>query len=194
MRRQIVTALALGLIGVLVAGAPGLAQKTEIRIGMTNSFSGGLAQSATKTWQGVMTWQVYQNAQGGIFVKDLDKKLPVKVVYYDDETGRANLLRFYERLGTSDNVDFFFSPYGSGQTFVVAAMSDKYKRLMIATTASAPVIYAQGYKYIIQGLMNTREFGRPYLDMMAKADPQHKRLAFVWEDHLFPKSIKEEME
>jgi branched-chain amino acid transport system substrate-binding protein len=141
-----------------------------------------------------MAWQLYQNAQGGILVKDLGKKLPVKVIYYDDETNRANLIRFYERLGTTDNVDFFFAPYGSGQTFVVSAMADKYKKLMLAHTASAPAIYAQGNKYIIQGLMNTREFGRPYLDLLAKVDPQHKRLAFVWEDHLFPKSVKEEME
>jgi len=194
MKRQMGIALACGLGGLMVAAAPALAQKTEIRIGMTNSFSGGLAQSATKTWQGLMAWQLYQNAQGGILVKDLGKKLPVKIIYYDDETNRANLIRFYERLGTTDNVDFFFSPWGSGQTFVVSAMADKYKKVMIAHTASAPSIYAQGNKYIIQGLMNTREFGRPYLDLLAKVDPQHKRLAFVWEDHLFPKSIKEEVE
>ncbi|MBI2371960.1 MAG: amino acid ABC transporter substrate-binding protein [Deltaproteobacteria bacterium] len=193
MRRQMVIALALGLIGLMVTAGPALAQKTEIRIGMTNSFSGPLAQSATKVWQGVLAWQLYQNAQGGIFVKDLGKKLPVKVIYYDDETNRQNLIRFYERLGATDNVDFFFGPFGSGQTHIVAAMSDKYKKLMIATTASAPIIFAQGNKYIIQAVMNTKEFGRPYLDMLAKVDPQHKRLAFVWEDHLFPKSVKEEI-
>lgn len=194
MKRQTAMALAAGLIGLMAAAAPAFAQKAEIRIGMTNSFSGPLAQPATKVWQGVMAWQLYQNAQGGIFVKELGKKLPVKVIFYDDETNRQNLIRFYERLGTSDDVDFFFAPYGSGQTFVVGAISDKYKKLMIATTASAPAIYAQGNKYIIQGLMNTREFGRPYLDLLAKVDPQHKRLALAWEDNLYPKSVKEEMD
>lgn len=194
MRRQLAIVFACALIGLVVSATPALAQKAEIRIGMTNSFSGPLAQPATKVWQGVMAWQLYQNAQGGILVKDLGKKLPVKVLYYDDETNRQNLIRLYERLGATDDVDFFFAPFGSGQTFVVGAMADKYKKLMIATTASAPSIYAQGNKYIIQALMNTREFGRPYLDLLAKADPQHKRLAFVWEDHLFPKSVKEELD
>jgi branched-chain amino acid transport system substrate-binding protein len=193
MRRMTIV-LALGLIALTVAATPASAQQAEIRIGMTNSFSGALAQAATKVWQGVMAWQLYQNAQGGIMVKELGKKLPVKVIYYDDETNRANLIRLYERLAATDNVDFFFGPFGSGQTHVVAALADKYKKLMVATTASAPIIYAQGNKYIIQGVMDTKEFGRPYLDLLAKADPQHKRLAFVWEDHLLPKSVKEEIE
>ncbi len=194
MKRQTTIALAVGLLGMVSGAAPALAQKAEIRIGMTNSFSGPLAQAATKVWQGVLAWQLYQNAQGGILVRDLGKKLPVKVIYYDDETNRQNLIRLYERLGATDDVDFFFGPFGSGQTHIVGAMSDKYKKLMVATTGSAPVIFAQGNKYIIQAVMNTKEFGRPYLDMLAKKDPQHKRLAFVWEDHLFPKSVKEEVE
>lgn len=189
--------LAAGVVGILFLLGTWLGegawaqQKDVIKVGMTNSFSGPLARSSTKTWQGVMVWEAWVNAKGGIFVKDLNKKLPVKIIFYDDETKRENLTRLYERLATSDQVDFFFSPWGSGQTFVVAALSEKYKKLMIAHTASAPRIYEQGNKYLIQGLIQSQVFGRPYVELIEKVDPQHKRLAMVWEDHLFPKSTAE---
>ena len=172
-----------------ISGNAAVAQDDVIKIGMTNSFSGGLAQAASPVWRGVMVWQDWVNAQGGIMVKDRNKRMQVKVVYHDDETNRENLIRLYEKLATSDNVDFFFAPYGSGQTFVVAGLGDKYKKFMVSTSGAAPNIYQQGYKYIVQGIMQADQFGRPYLDMLTKIDPNNKKIAMIYEDHLFPKSV-----
>ena len=172
-----------------IYGNAAVAQDDVIKIGMTNSFSGGLAQAVSPVWRGVMVWQDWVNAQGGIMVKDRNKRMQVKVVYHDDETNRENLIRLYEKLATSDNVDFFFAPYGSGQTFVVAGLGDKYKKFMVSTSGAAPNIYQQGYKYIVQGIMQADQFGRPYLDMLAKIDPNNKKIAMIYEDHLFPKSV-----
>jgi len=172
-----------------IYGNAAVAQDDVIKIGMTNSFSGGLAQAASPVWRGVMVGQDWVNAQGGIMVKDRNKRMQVKVVYHDDETNRENLIRLYEKLATSDNVDFFFAPYGSGQTFVVAGLGDKYKKFMVSTSGAAPNIYQQGYKYIVQGIMQADQFGRPYLDMLAKIDPNNKKIAMIYEDHLFPKSV-----
>jgi len=172
-----------------ISGNAAVAQDDVIKIGMTNSFSGGLAQAASPVWRGVMVWQDWVNAQGGIMVKDRNKRMQVRVVYHDDETNRENLIRLYEKLATSDNVDFFFAPYGSGQTFVVAGLGDKYKKFMVSTSGAAPNIYQQGYKYIVQGIMQADQFGRPYLDMLAKIDPNNKKIAMIYEDHLFPKSV-----
>src|SRR6266850_3838123 len=115
-------AMLLLTLGIVGSGTLAQGQDDVIKIGMTNSFSGGLAQAASPVWRGVMVWQDWVNAQGGIMVKDRNKKMQVKVTYYDDETSRENLIRLYEKLATSDNVDFFFAPYGSGQTFVVAGL------------------------------------------------------------------------
>jgi len=177
------------LLGLALWSGVGLAQEEVIKVGMTNSFSGALATSATQVWRGIMVWEDWVNDQGGIQVKDKNKKMKVKIVYYDDETSRDNLVRLYEKLATGDKVDFFMAPYGSGQTFVVASLSDKYKKIMIAHTGSSPNIYNQGYKYMIQAVAQSDEFGRPYIDVINKVDPNNKKLALVWEDHLFPKSV-----
>ena len=181
--------LTLAFVFTMGLCVPEASAQDVIKIGMTNSFSGPLQNAATKVFQGARVWEEWINAQGGIFVKDKGKKLKVKIISYDDETNRENLTRLYQRLAVNDKVDFFFGPFGSGQTYVVAAMADKYKKLMITTTASSPKIYGQGYEYLVQGIMQSDEFGRPYIDLINKVDPKHKRIAFVWEDHLFPKSV-----
>ncbi|MCZ6546648.1 MAG: amino acid ABC transporter substrate-binding protein [Deltaproteobacteria bacterium] len=173
-------------LGLSFSGAYG---QEVIKIGMTNSLSGIFQTPATKVWQGARTWEEWINAKGGIFVKDKGKKLKVKLIYYDDETNRETLARLYERLAVTDKVDFFFAPYSSGQTIVVASIADKYKKLMIATSASAAKIYSQGYEYIVQGIERSDEFGRPYVDLIKRVDPDHMRLAMVYEDSLFPKTV-----
>ena len=139
-------------VGLLFCPSPGRTQEEVIKIGMTNSFSGPLARSATKVWQGVMVWQDWFNAQGGVLVKDKGKRMKAQVIYHDDESNRDNLIRLYEKLATGDGVHFFFGPFGSGQTFVAAPIADKHKKLMITTTGGSPSIYTQGYKLIIQGI------------------------------------------
>jgi branched-chain amino acid transport system substrate-binding protein len=176
------------LFAVTLSFSPASAQDV-IKIGMTNSFSGFLSNPATKVWQGAKVWEHWINSQGGIMVKDKGKKMKVKLIYYDDETNRETLVRLYERLAVSDKVDFFFAPYSSGQTFVVAKIADKYKKLMLATSASSEKVYAQGYEYIVQGIERADEFGRPYVDLIKKVDPKHMNLAMVYEDSLFPKSV-----
>ena len=181
--------LTLAFVFAMGLSAPGASAEDVIKIGMTNSFSGMFQTPATKVWQGAKAWEAWVNAQGGIHVKDKGKKFKVKLIDYDDETNRETLARLYERLAVSDKVDFFFAPYSSGQTFVVAPIADKYKKLMIATSASSAKIYTQGYEYIVQGIERADQFGRPYVDLIKKVDPQHMRLAIVYEDSLFPKSV-----
>jgi branched-chain amino acid transport system substrate-binding protein len=175
------------LFAVGLSFSPASAQDV-IKIGMTNSFSGIFQFAATKVWQGARAWEAWINDQGGIMVKDKGKKMKVKLIYYDDESNRETVSRLYDRMAVTDKVDFFFAPYSSGQTYVAAPIADKYKKLMLATTASSEKVYSQGYEYIVQGLPNAAEFGRPYVDVIHRVDPKHNRLAMVYEDSLFPKS------
>lgn len=189
MRRALKFATLVTAISFMAVLGFGTASAQDvIKIGFTNSFSGMFANPATKVWQGAKAWEAWVNAQGGIYVKEKGKKLKVQIISYDDESSRETLIRLHEQLAVTDKVDVFFAPYSSGQTYVVAPIADKYKKLMIASTASSEKVYAQGYKYIVQALPDAEEFGRPYVDIIHAADPQYKRLAMVYEDSLFPKS------
>src|ERR1700735_2899041 len=68
----------------LLAGKPASAQDV-IKIGATAALTGPYANVygvQGKIWD---AWTQAINDRGGIYVKSLDKKLPVKIVYYDDQ-------------------------------------------------------------------------------------------------------------
>ena len=50
------------------------------------------------------------NKTGGVFLSSCNKKLPIKFVYYDDQSIAATAVSLYEKLATVDNVDLFVGP------------------------------------------------------------------------------------
>src|SRR4029077_12612100 len=66
-----------------------------IVIGMTMPLSGSLATDGTMSLDGVKLWAQNANSSGGIFVKGMNAKLPVKLVYYDDASSTTNVGNLY---------------------------------------------------------------------------------------------------
>ncbi len=187
----------VAVIGVLVlaclalAAGPASAGQQEIKIGFTISTSGTFARAAEPVRRGILLYEDWINKQGGIMVKDLGRKLPVKMVYYDDESNKDNVLRLYERLAVQDKVDFFFAPYSSPLTITAAAMADKYKKVMIAHTGSSTIIYTQGFQYIIQSVQPTTIYMQPMFELAKSRGLQDRRVAIVYEDTPYPKGVAE---
>ena len=63
------------------------AEKKEIGVfGAPASFTGGGAMTAAEQIWAYKTAVADINKKGGVFVKDLNKKLPIKLVFADDKT------------------------------------------------------------------------------------------------------------
>jgi branched-chain amino acid transport system substrate-binding protein len=182
------TLASLALVSALAAPA---AAQQDIKIGFTISTSGTFARAAEPVRRGILMYEEWVNKQGGIMVKDLGRKLPVKMVYYDDESNKDNVLRLYERLAVQDKVDFFLAPYSSPLTITAAAMADKYKKVMVSHTGSSTIIYTQGFQYIVQSVQPTPIYMRPIFELAKARFPQDKRVAIVYEDTPFPKGVAE---
>ncbi len=96
----------LGLAMLAWAAGSGEAAQQEIKIGFTISTSGTFARAAEPVRRGILLYEDWINKQGGIMVKDLGRKLPVKMVFYDDESNKDNVLRLYERLGMRQTITY----------------------------------------------------------------------------------------
>ena len=123
--------LVLGLSLLLVGFGERVMAKdrTEIVIGTNLPMTGVLAGAGRE-----QKWSYEQavkdiNAQGGIFVKEYGKKLPVKLVVADDESNAGKAGKAVERLIKVDRVDMllggFAAPFGVIPGCITA---EKFKR------------------------------------------------------------------
>ena len=66
--------------GLLLGFGSGVSAKDEIRIGFSMALTGRNAPAAAGQMQAYELWLDVINQQGGIYVKEFGKKLPVKYV------------------------------------------------------------------------------------------------------------------
>src|SRR3979411_2603639 len=105
-----------------------------VRIGVALSQPGNLADSAAPYFKGLDLWREQANARGGLAGH------PIEFVVYDDRSDPATAARLYERLITSDKVDFVISALGSATAATGSAVAEKHKMLMINGGGAAEAI------------------------------------------------------
>jgi branched-chain amino acid transport system substrate-binding protein len=178
------TAFIVGLLLLLWGGMGNAAEApSEILIGATLPLSGRFTPMAGTFDRLCQSWAKLINAQGGIYVKAYDKKLPVKFIIYDDKSEPAESAKFYERLVTVDKVHLLLGPFSSHITKAAVTVADKYKIPMVMAEANDAAIFEQRYKYSINqlDLADTESYG--YLELL-QAEGKVKSIAFIAEDTL----------
>ena len=144
-----IAAATLFMAAIPLTGA--LAQK-EIVIGGTLAQSGPF-QGITKPFPKLAeAWAESVNKNGGIFLKGLGKKLPVRFVIYDDQTSPPTTLKFYERLATVDKVDLFIGPFSSLLTNAALQASETHKIPFFMVEANDSVMFDKPNQWRTTGL------------------------------------------
>src|ERR1700749_2552211 len=72
----------------------------EIKIGTLYASSGRFASISIPVYSALKLWAEQKNADGGVYVKAFDKKLPVKLIAYDDQSNTATASSLYNQLIT----------------------------------------------------------------------------------------------
>ncbi len=162
--------------------APAPPAKEAIMVGLSASLTGRYELLGKQGLNGLQMWAEGVNDQGGIFVKELGRKLPVKVIYYDDRSDKDTALRLTEKLIVEDKVDFVFAPYSSELAFAAAPISEKYHKLSFPWGASSDEIWAQGYKYVVGVYTPTSGTHISALDLFAQKYPKGRVALVTQED------------
>jgi branched-chain amino acid transport system substrate-binding protein len=133
--RSIYTML-LAALAIMLVTSPALA-KDSIRLGFSMALTGFYAQGAQSQITAYEVWKEAVNEKGGILVKDLNKKLPVELVHYDDKSSADTAVKVYEKLITQDKVDLVLTPWGTTIHFAIAPLAEKYRVPMVGSTAAS---------------------------------------------------------
>ncbi len=182
---------AIALIGVfsllLTVTWNGVAAARDVvKIGLTISTTGKYTFASSQGFKGVTIWADQINAGGGLELNG--KKVPVKLIYYDDRSDKETVVKLYEKLINEDKVDVCFAPFGSTLTGAAAAITEKHGKMLVIWSAASDAIYQQGYKHIVSATETPVSLmPKPEIDHMAKLGV--KKLAVVYVDEPFPAGL-----
>ena len=84
-----------------------------IKIGVVASMSGPASTTGKDIWQSAELAADEINANGGVYVKEAGKKLPIQLVQGDDESTREGGMKAVSKMITQDNVDLLVGGFSS---------------------------------------------------------------------------------
>lgn len=186
--KRLLAVLAVFIFGMGLFASSSMA-KDKLIIGFTMSQTGKLNAESREQFNGLKLWADWVNKNGGIFVKKLNKKLPVEFRYYDDESSKDRVQQLYVRLINEDKADFLISPYSSGLTASAAVIAEQYGKVMLATGAASDKIFSKGFTHVFQIYTPASRYLTGSLDLLKAADPKAKRVAIIYEQSNFAKSV-----
>ncbi|MEY9676198.1 branched-chain amino acid transport system substrate-binding protein [Bradyrhizobium elkanii] len=146
MLRIIGAALAASLAfatQAMAADAP-----SEIKIGTLYASSGRYASISMPVYSSLKLWVEQKNAEGGVFVKAFDKKIPIKLVSYDDQSNTATASTLYNQLVTQDKVDLLVADSGSVLTAPAVAIARDHKMFLFDQTGTGASFFSKDNPYI----------------------------------------------
>jgi branched-chain amino acid transport system substrate-binding protein len=88
------------------------------------------------------------NAAGGVYVKEYDAKIPLRLTYYDDESDPTKAVSKMETLYSEQNVTAYLGGAGSSMHAATTAIAEKNKVPYCGISFALYKIHQQGYKYL----------------------------------------------
>jgi len=120
---------------------PTVPAKDKIVVGMSRPLSGPLAVIGDAAFRPIYeTWVRRVNAEGGVYVKEYGKKLPIELKIYDDKSDVGTMTRLTEKLILEDKVDFLWPACGTSFIFGQAPIANKYGYVLITAEGGATTI------------------------------------------------------
>src|ERR1700720_4466668 len=179
MIRKLVLAATMAVTAFAVSTSANAGE--PIRIGVALSQTGNLADSAAPYFKGLDLWQEQANTRGGLAGR------PIEFVVYDDRSDPATAARLYERLITSDKVDFVISSLGSATAATGSAIAEKHKVVMINGGGGAEAIQERGFQYVFQTAARISSYADGIVPMVEKY--HIKTIALVSRDYAAARDI-----
>lgn len=124
------------------------------------------------------------NGKGGVSVKELGKKLPLKLIMVDDKSVVPGAAEAAEKLIKINKVDFMLATEATPNNEAAATVAEKYQQLFICTTFFPEAFLAGNYKWVVDSFFTGYDvcgYGVKVLDSVPQGD-RPKRWAVISPD------------
>jgi len=120
----------------------------EITAGFSISLPGKFQLQGQQALQGVLLWESYINARGGIAIPDGEKR-SVRLIWYDDHSRIACVRENVLRLLRADHVDILLGPYSSSLATNAVEIAEEQKKILWNYGGSSDEIFSHGRRYLV---------------------------------------------
>lgn len=142
---------------------------SEIKIGTLYAGSGQLSSASVPLHVAMEWWADGVNKAGGLFVKGFNKKIPVRLISYDDQSSPSLAGNLTNQLITRDKVDILLSDSTSVMTAAAVPIARDNKQLLFDVTGSSPNFFTPDNKYIVLlGLAATDRYPKSIADFVSQ--------------------------
>jgi branched-chain amino acid transport system substrate-binding protein len=107
------------------------------------------------------------NDAGGIMVKEYGKKIPIKLIIYDDKSDNTTSVQLYEKLVTEDKVNALMGGYGTPLITAHTIVAEKYRVPYVNGGGATGAIYERGMKYIFCIISSIEKLSFTLMDWIA---------------------------
>ena len=161
--------------------------KDKIVVGMSRSISGPAAMIESSAFRPIYeTWVSEVNAQGGIYLAEYGKKLPIELKIYDDKSDTGVMTRLTEKLIVEDKVDFLWPAVGTAFIFAQAPIADKYGYVLVTAEGGATTIKDSlpSLPYLFVSLSFSDWYQLPvFADMLAEKGAETAYVTYIADLH-----------
>ena len=124
------------------------ADKKEIRIGAIVCITGVRAMAGAEQKWAYQEAVADINSKGGVYVKELGKKLPLKLIIADDKSANDQAAAAMERLVKVEKIDFALSDNGLELNRAAATVAEKYKIYFAMTSTWRDLVEGWNFKWV----------------------------------------------
>jgi len=165
-----------------------------VKIGATLAITGFLSPDwGPRIVDFMKVWEKQVNAQGGVFVKEFNARLPLELVIYDDESNPDKSAELYEKLAAVDRVHLFLGPASSPVTLRATTVAERLKIPMVTVEANSPIVFSRGFQWIVgvdrPGHFWSENYFAMLKDLREKGKVPYKTIAFLIEDNPHTKDV-----
>jgi branched-chain amino acid transport system substrate-binding protein len=101
--------------------------KDKILIGISGPGTGAQQVVRDSAFKPVYEYFVKQwNSEGGIFIQEYGKKLPIELKVYDNKSDIPTMVKQLEQLIVQDKADYIWAPCSTADIFASAPIANKY--------------------------------------------------------------------
>src|SRR2546423_4236578 len=169
----------------MVIAAPMASAAEPITIGLSMALTGGLAAVGKSGLLAMQIWAENTNAKGGLLV------LPVKLVYYDDQSNPSTVPGIYTKLIDVDKVDLVISGYATNMVAPAMPIVMQHNRLffgLFSLGINVEFHYPKYFSMLVFGPDPKPAFSKGWFEIAMPQNPKPQTIALVTADPEFDRN------